>query len=125
MLFIYTTRVTSRMMRYKHWTPGEVQSAVGEDTSVSENPPTEKETRMRKPRTKPPTPLSKGKNHWEGQTVRELITLQTGRVSATSAAPALARTGVAWDRKSSPLRFPRHREELLGEEGQPPPVDIG
>ena len=28
MLFIYTTRVTSRMMRYKHWTPGEVESAV-------------------------------------------------------------------------------------------------
>lgn len=42
-----------------------------EDTVVGENPPTQNETRMRKPRTKSPTPLGKRKNRWKVQTIRE------------------------------------------------------
>lgn len=70
MLFIYTTRVTSRMMRYKYWTPVKWSRPSGEDTAVGANPRTQNETRMRKPRTESPTPLRKGKDPGKVQTIK-------------------------------------------------------
>lgn len=70
MLFIYTTRVTSRMMRYKYWTPVKWSRPSGKDTAVGANPRTQNETRMRKPRTESPTPLRKGKDHGKVQTIK-------------------------------------------------------
>lgn len=71
--FIYITRATSCLMRYRTLDSGEVgwSRPSEEDTVVGENPPTQNKMRMRKPLTESPTPLGKRKNRWKVQTIRE------------------------------------------------------
>ena len=109
MLFIYTTRVTSRMMRYKYWTPVKWSRPSGEDTAVGANPPTQNETRMRKPRTESPTPLRKGKDPGKVQTIkRERMRCYRGDGSLPPAwRPQEPEMGVGGDGNTSPPRFLR------------------
>ena len=118
MLFIYTTRVTSRTMRYKHWTPVKWSRPSGEDTAVGANhPPTQNETRMRKPRTESPTPLKKGKDPGKVQTIeRERMRSYRGDWSLPPAWLPQEREAGVGGMGTRPTAFSAtDREELLGE----------
>lgn len=100
--FIYTTRATSCLMRYKTLDSGEsgMESAVEKDTVVGKTPPTHNKTRMRKPRTKSPTPLSKRKNRWKVQTIRENgLRYRRNKRLAARRTPCGARTGALGTRR--------------------------
>lgn len=117
--FIYTTRATSCLMRYKHWTPGEVESAVrGGDTAVGENPPTRNRTRMRKPGTESPTARSKKKERTAGRPRRsegtDYVTEENGRLPRRGPGPERADGPHAGRGGAAALC------KLLGKRGQPP-----